>query len=62
MVSIKQNHRLFPIKTPSFSLLYARSLAKNKIKEYFYLICQRKEPRMEFKNPSLFEEVKKITH
>jgi len=60
--SIKQNYRLFPIKTPSFSLRYARSLAKNKIKGYFHLICQHKDPHMEFKNPSLFEEVKKITH
>ena len=35
MVSIKQNYRLFSIKMPSFFLRYARSLDKNKIKEYF---------------------------
>jgi hypothetical protein len=52
MKSIKQNYRLFPIKCLMFFSHHARSLAKNKIKEYFSLVCHHKELRMEFKNPS----------
>jgi hypothetical protein len=52
MTFLEEPYRLFSIKMPSFSLRYVRSLAKNKIKEYFSFICHHKEPRMEFKNPS----------